>query len=168
MENARNKKIKSILSEISLSGDSFVKAGMAIGIAASISERKANSLLKPHHLNHNGFMCLFLLTNNGGSASMTEITAKTFLTRQAVSSSTRALEKQGLIERVGAKNDKRKLRIVITDKGLDLIKIVGTETGRRQMMDVLTSVLTVEEAETLTTILNKISRKTSRLRSPED
>jgi len=78
------------------------------------------------------------------------------------------LEKQGLIERVGAKNDKRKLRIMITEKGLDLMRVVGTSTGRRQMLDVLTSILTAEEAEMLAQILNKISRKTSRLPSAKE
>jgi DNA-binding MarR family transcriptional regulator len=168
MANGRSNKIKTVLSEISLAGNSFLNASMAIGIAASTIERKANSLLKAHHLNHNGFMCLYLLTTKGGSASMPEITAKTCLTRQAVSSSTRVLERQGLIERVGAKNDKRKLRIVITEKGMELMRVVGTDTGRRQMLDVLTSVLTAEEADMLAQILNKISKKTSRLKTPED
>jgi DNA-binding MarR family transcriptional regulator len=168
MANGRSNKIKIVLSEISLADNSFLNASMAIGIAASIIERKTNSLLKPHHLNHNGFMCLYLLTSKGGSASLPEITAKTYLTRQAVSSSTRELEKQGLIERIGAKNDKRKLRIVITEKGLDLMRVVGTDAGRRQMLDVLTSVLTSEEAEMLAQILNRITKKTSRLRPPED
>lgn len=166
MANDRSKKIKTVLSEISLVGNSFLNASMAIGIAASTLERKANSLLKEHNLNHNGFMCLYLLTTKGGSASMPEITAKTCLTRQAVSSSTRVLERQGLIERVGAKNDKRKLRIMITEKGLDLMGVVGSSAGRRQMLDVLTSILTAEEADMLAQILTKISRKTSRLPSP--
>lgn len=163
MANGRSNKIKTVLSEISITGNSFLNASMAIGIAASTLERKANSLLKEHNLNHNGFMCLYLLTTKGGSASMPEITARTCLTRQAVSSSTRVLERHGLIERVGARNDKRKLRIVITEKGLDLMRVVGTSAGRRQMLDVLVSILTAEEAEMLAQILNKISKKTSRI-----
>ena len=166
MANGRSKKIESVLAEISITENSFLDASMAIGIAASTIERKANSLLKEHHLNHNGFMCLYLLTTKGGSAGITEITAKTCLTRQAVSLSTRTLEKQGLIERVGVKSDKRKLRVMITDKGLELIRIIGTSNGRKQMLDVLTSVLSAEEAEMLAQILNKISRKTSRLPHP--
>jgi DNA-binding MarR family transcriptional regulator len=164
MAKGMGNEIKAVLSDICVVGDSFLNASMAIGIAASITERKANSLLRRHGLNHNGLMCLYLLLNKGGSASMLEISARTYLTRQAVSSSTRALEKQGLIERVGDKNDKRKLRIVITGKGLDLMRVVGSEKGRRQMLGVLTSVLSGEEAETLAQILNKISRKTSQLR----
>jgi len=147
------------------SGNSFLNAHMAIGVAASTIERKVNSLLKEYNINHTDFMCLYLLSTRGGSSSIPEITAKTRLTRQAVSLTTRTLEKQGLIQRVGDKNDKRKLRIKLTDKGVDITRTVESSRGRIQMLDALTSILTAEEAEWLAQILNKISKKISRLPS---
>ena len=166
MATNMTKKIQSIIEEINnVTENSFLNANTSIAIAASIIERQANNNLKRYHLNHGGFMILYMLMEKGGSANITEITKKLYLTRQAVSSSTRILENQGLIERAGIKSDKRKLKVMITDKGLDLVRTIGVSKNKKEVQNIIGSILTPEEADNLAKTLNQITVRLSRIRN---
>jgi DNA-binding MarR family transcriptional regulator len=158
-------KRKSVQNQISkLTPAPYLKANISIALVASAFERLANKILAKDELNHSGFMILYLIVENGGSMNITEITKKLYLTRQAVSSSTRYLEKKGLISRNGNKGDRRKIRVEITEKGLESVEKIGTSSDRRQIHNVLAPILSADEASKLAVTLNLIARKLHRMK----
>jgi DNA-binding MarR family transcriptional regulator len=142
----------------------YLTANISIALVASAFERLANKMLAKDDLNHNGFMILYLIVENGGHLNITDITKKLYLTRQAVSSSTRYLEKKGFLSRNGNKGDRRKIRVEITEKGLELVGRIGTSHERRQIHNVLAPILDEDEAIKLAATLNLIARKLHRMK----
>jgi DNA-binding MarR family transcriptional regulator len=157
-------KRKLVQSQISrLTPAPYLSANISIALAASAFERMANKILAKDDLNHSGFMILYLIVENGGRMNITDITKKLYLTRQAVSSSTRYLEKKGLISRNGNKGDRRKIRVEITEKGLELVERIGTSSDRRQIHNILAPILDEDEASKLAITLNLIARRLHRM-----
>ena len=165
MANNMKGKVKLVHDQISkLTPAAFLKANISIAIVAATFERLTNRRLKNYNLNHSSFMILYLIVENGGSMNITDITRRLYLTRQAVSLTTRCLEKQGLVSRNGIKGDRRKIRVEITEKGLELVRKIGTSDDRRQIHHVLASILNEDEALQLATTLNLIARKLHRMK----
>ena len=165
MVNNINGKAKVVRDQISkLTPPAFLQANISIGLLAATFERLTDRRLKRYGLNHSGFMILYLIVENGGSMNVTDITKKLYLTRQSVSVTTRYLEEEGFISRNGIKDDRRKIRVEITEKGLDIIKDIGTSDDRREIHNVLALVLNEEEAKQLASTLKSIAVKLHRLK----
>lgn len=64
------------------------------------------------------------------------------------------LRKKGLLERNIRQTDRRKVNVLITDKGLHLLSRIDNENGR---MDNFLSALTEEECSQLCNLLDKLS-----------
>jgi DNA-binding MarR family transcriptional regulator len=142
----------------------YLKANMLITLVAATFERLTDRRLKRYNINHSGFMILYQILENGSSMNITEITKKLYLTRQAVSLTTRYLEKQELITRNGTKGDRRKIRVEITEKGIDLVRRIGTSEDRRDIHNVLAAIISEDEALKLASTLNLIVTKLHRMK----
>ena len=157
--------VKSVYAEISSqTPEVYLKANTAITFAAVTIETIANRRLKKYGLNHKGFIMLFMLAENGGCMTIPELTKRLHITRQAVALTSRSFEERGLVTRSGTKSDLRKLRVELTEKGIELVREIGLSDHRAQIQNVLISVASEEEAKQLTDILTKV---TTKLRSLE-
>ncbi|HYG37657.1 MAG TPA: MarR family transcriptional regulator [Cytophagales bacterium] len=66
------------------------------------------------------------------------------------------LKKKGLVERVQCPEDRRAVNVLISEKGLKLLKEIDPLLD--QMYDELSSILTVEEAKQLNNLLDKLRK----------
>ena len=95
----------------------------------------------------------------GSEATLSKIARNIDREIGIVSRQTVVMEKDGLIKRIKDKPKSRRLRIELTDKGLDLIKIRrGSKT-----IDSIFSVVDEKELQQIYLILNRMSTKANKI-----
>jgi DNA-binding MarR family transcriptional regulator len=108
--------------------------------------------LKPHHLSTQYLHILRTALDLGSQATLLEVARQVARKSHVVSRQTIDLEKAGLIRRVKYSSNSKRLRIELTDKGLDLVDL-----GRQsKSIDLIFSCLSEEELQQMKSILNKI------------
>lgn len=91
-----------------------------------------------------------------------EISAKQGTSRNTISSLIRSLEENGLIERHLDVNDRRRFNIHLTDAGRE--KTVTQSSDHVELINQLFAVLSTEEMEILSTLLQKLSQRAATLK----
>ena len=111
--------------------------------------------LIPYHISTRQLRILSVIRDLGSKATLTAIAKKVDRKVSVLSLQSIKMEKDGLIKRFRDIPKSRLLRIELTEKGLDLIKI----DGKSKAMDEIMSVLSVTERRQLNSLLNKILSK---------
>jgi DNA-binding MarR family transcriptional regulator len=108
--------------------------------------------LIPYNIPTRQLHILGIIHDLGPRATIAEIAKKVERKVDVVSRQTVSMEKDGLIKRIKDKPKTRLLRLELTEKGLDLVRI----KDKSKAMDEIISVLNVEERQQLKTLLSKI------------
>ncbi len=90
----------------------------------------------------------------GQALSPSALAKEMMLSTSAMTNRLDRLEKRDLIERISDKNDRRGLKIILTDKGFDLVD--GLVSSHVETEDRLLSGLSKEERDQLIRLLSKI------------
>ncbi|MBN1227253.1 MAG: MarR family transcriptional regulator [Deltaproteobacteria bacterium] len=97
------------------------------------------------------FAILNALVTNGGSLTPTELSNSTFRSKFNITRVLDTLEKDGLIKREPDKIDRRSVKIVITEEGIDYVK--KSLPMRKEMATEVTSCITNEQMNLLRELL---------------
>jgi len=151
-------KIKALRGELdSQNADNGIGSKTMIGLAVSAIERAINKELKKKWgLTHAEYIVLHALIDHGGSITLSQLTSKVLFTRQAIAMTARALEKRGLIAREAVKNDRRKIRLTLTEAGFEFIKSILLSPQRKGFHETLVSYLTEDEVNSMLVIFDKM------------
>lgn len=91
-----------------------------------------------------------------------EISAKQGTSRNTISSLIRSLEENGLIKRQLDQNDRRRFNIHLSDAGRE--KTIDQSNDHIELINQLFAVLSTEEMEILSTLLQKLSQRAATLK----
>lgn len=125
-----------------------------LSLASNIDNDCAR-LLAPHGLSEGRFVILFLLDTTSEGLAPNELAERAGVTRATVTGLLDGLEREALIERQPADNDRRALRIRLTDKGRQTAKRVFD--GHSIWIASLFGNLSTTEREQLSILLNKVA-----------
>lgn len=145
----------------------FLKANISIVLAALATETILNRVFRKYGLNHKAFLLLHILLENGGSMTIPDLTKKLYITRQSVALTTRKLEERGLVSREETREDHRKIKVTLTENGLELVREIGLSEGRKKIHNSLMSFVSEKEAKLLTTILTSVAKELRRMQFKE-
>jgi DNA-binding MarR family transcriptional regulator len=138
-----------------LSPDSMRTSGRLLRVAKLI-ERRTEALLKTYNLSLWQFDVLATLRRHDRDLSPGELLQVTMLTSGAMTNRLDRLEKAGFVERSPDPNDRRGVRVFLTEAGRDLVDQVIE--ARFAEADHIEGYLTAEESETLATLLQKLEQ----------
>lgn len=122
---------------------------------ASNIDRDCAARLAPHGLSEGRFVMLFLLDTASEGLAPNELAEQAGVTRATVTGLLDGLERESLIERHAAMNDRRALRIRLTPKGKQTAKRVFDDHGT--WITSLFGNLSPSEREQLTILLDKVA-----------
>lgn len=117
-----------------------------------------------HLLFHNGKeyssqrKILLILSENGGEMTQRELTEELGIHRASVSEVLGKLEKKEMITRSQDEQDRRRVQIALTEKGVNAVQ-EGKETREGQDTEKMFAVLSEEEKDSLYTILGKLLKE---------
>lgn len=92
--------------------------------------------------------------NNSSGITPTELYKSLMISSGAVSTRIEQLVKEGLVERISSQQDRRSCKVILTNKGLDIID--RALTAHVKNMDNMLSGLSCEEQNQLANLLRKI------------
>ncbi len=98
----------------------------------------------------------------GDGLNPSEISAKQGTSRNTISSLIRSLEENGFIERQLDLNDRRRFNIHLSDAGRE--KTIDQSNDHIELINRLFNVLSAEEMEILSTLLQKLSQRAGTLK----
>lgn len=116
---------------------------------------KFNEVLKVHDISGEQFNVLRILRGQKGCPANMSLIQERMLAK--TSNTTRLVDKllaKGLVTRDICPDNRRKMEVGITTKGLDLLKVLDPKVTEHE--DVFTSSLSSEELETLNRLLEKM------------
>jgi len=99
---------------------------------------------------------LYLLIGNGGSLTPTNISKGVNRSKHAITRAIDILENDALVRRQPSVTDRRSLNVVITRKGIDLVK--ETLPALQRASSIATSCLSEEQIDELKTIVTKLRK----------
>ena len=108
--------------------------------------------LSPYHIPPQQLQVLRIIHSIGSRATLSEIAKQAERKVDVISRQAVGMEKDGLIKRIKDTPKSRLLRIELTEKGLDMIKI----SRESKEIDDILSFLTKEERRQIWSILNKM------------
>jgi DNA-binding MarR family transcriptional regulator len=111
--------------------------------------------LSHYHIPGQQFYVLRIIQELGTQATLTKVAKHVERKINVISRQTISMEKDGLIKRIKDTPKSRLLRMELTDKGLEMIKI-GKDS---KTIDTILSVLTEKELQAMYVSLNKILGK---------
>ncbi len=111
--------------------------------------------LSHYHIPSQQFYVLRIIQELGTQATLTKVAKHVERKINVISRQTISMEKDGLIKRIKDTPKSRLLRMELTDKGLEMIKI-GKDS---KTIDTILSVLTEKELQAMYVSLNKILGK---------
>ena len=134
--------------------DDFLKAILNILVTADRISSKTNVTLKPYDLSKEQYNVLRILRGQHPNPSALQLISERMISKS--SNATRLVEKlrtKGLVERSTCPTNRRKIDILITQKGLDLLKeldplMIESSNQMRHITD--------KEAQQLNRILDKL------------
>lgn len=122
---------------------------------ASHIDHDCARLLAPYGLSEGRFIMLFLLDSANEGLAPNELAERAGVTRATVTGLLDGLEREALIERQAAQQDRRALRIQLTPQGKQLAKRVFA--SHSTWIAGLFSGLSNSERQQLTLLLNKVA-----------
>lgn len=134
--------------------DSFHKVVLNIRFTGNWLYNTISRVLKPYGISEEQYNVLRILKGQHPQPSPLQLISERMINR--MSNATRLVEKlrrQGLVSREVCPKNRRKVDILITDQGLDLLKEIKPKLDR-EMQKVNT--ISPEEAEELNRLLDKI------------
>ena len=115
---------------------------------------KEMEILRPYNLTVSQYNVLRILRGQKGKVATINLIIDRMLDRMSNASRiVDRLENKGLVVRRRCENDRRAVDVLITDKGLDLLSVLDKKMDKWEKAF---KVISVEEAERLNTILDKI------------
>lgn len=123
---------------------------------ADILERFIDVQMRKVGINQTNYTLLNHLIVLGGRATPTELSKRVFRSKHAITRAVDTLEKEGLVKREGIGEDRRNRKVVVTAKGLNLVRKMVP--FREQIGSTITEPLTEEEARRLSSILKRLRR----------
>ncbi len=113
-------------------------------------------MLSRHGLSQGRFLALIVMYRTPEETiSPSQLAAKVGVTRPTITGLLDGLEKEGLVERQGSAEDRRKIGVRLTDKGCEVLKGMLPDYYRR--IAKLMENLSTGEREELLTLLEKIN-----------
>lgn len=128
---------------------------ITIFLTNSVIKTGLLSVLKPHDLSLEQFNVLRILRGQKGNPINLQDVQERMVNK--MSNTTRLIDKlilKDFVKRTECKNNRRKIEIYITKKGLD--KLAEVDVPVNSTEDQLTSQLTIKEQQELTRLLHKI------------
>lgn len=135
--------------------DSVRLCFQALSLSAAI-DRDCAALLAPHALSEGRFVLLFLLEAAPDGVAPNLLAEQAGVTRATVTGLLDGLEREGLAERQADAQDRRALRICLTDKGRVLARRVFEQHG--QWIASLFADLSLPERAQLAQLLGKVAQ----------
>jgi DNA-binding MarR family transcriptional regulator len=108
--------------------------------------------LGPHNITIRELRLLSIIHELGSKATISAVVGKVERTVSVIDHQTIRMEKYGLLKRIRDNTKSRLLRLELTEKGLDLIKI----NRKAKAMEDIMSVLDVKERRQLRSLLDKL------------
>lgn len=152
--------IDEMLSEVAAELPQVDTRGLAVGarllVLGKLMEKRLDDCLEPYGIQLWGFDVLASLRRSGApfSQTPTELMRTCFLTSGAVTNRVNRLEKIGLVKRRSDPEDRRSVRVVLTEAGQKLVE--NAFDDRVKGMHAVFNALSEEERETLTALLRKL------------
>ncbi|RZJ34446.1 MAG: MarR family transcriptional regulator [Flavobacterium sp.] len=118
---------------------------------------KMNEVFKAHDLSGEQFNVLRILRGQKGSPANMCLIQERMIAK--TSNTTRLVDKllaKGLVTREVCPQNRRKIEVQITQKGLDLLQLIGPEVDAKEKM--LVGNFTPKELQTLITLLDKFTK----------
>jgi MarR family transcriptional regulator for hemolysin len=123
---------------------------------ADILERFIDVQMRKVGINQTNYTLLNHLIVLGGRATPTELSKRVFRSKHAITRAVDTLEKEGLVKREGIGEDRRNRKVVVTAKGLNLVRKMVP--FREQIGSMITEPLNDEEARGFSTMLKRLRR----------
>lgn len=136
--------------------------GARVLVLSKLLEKRLDTYLKPYGIQLWGFDVLSSLRRSGApfAQTPTELMRTCFLTSGAVTNRVNRLEKLGFVERQSDSQDRRSIRVVLTDAGRDLIEKAFRD--RVEGVSEVFETLSEDERATLAALLRKLLIKVSK------
>ena len=130
-----------------------------LALAGAI-DRDCAARLAPHRLSEGKFILLFLLHEQAAGLSPHELAERAGVTRATITGLLDGLERDGFIDRHSGLEDRRKIAVVLTERGRRTARDLFNEHTR--WIAALFAGFTATERETLTMLLQRIWRNLDR------
>ena len=105
-------------------------------------------------LNRTANWMLQILISYGGSMTQTELAQRVLRSRYTITKTVDMLEEQGWVKRTPVQGDRRAKNVIITEKGLELIR--SSMDAMAEMSEAAVSCLSEEEQEQLRSLNRKL------------
>ena len=117
--------------------------------------------LKQHHVPPRQTLFLYTLDSLGPKATLTKMAEAMERKTHVISRQSAIMEKDGLIKRIQDTPKSRLLRLELTEKGLEMVKLAR----QSEAIDSILSFLNKEERQQIKSILNRILVKVNEISS---
>ncbi len=134
--------------------------------SADAAFRVLSRHLQEHRISQGGFTVLTLLWDTEESSTPAELAEKANVTRASMTGLVDTLEKEGFVTRTPCPNDRRMMRVALTEKGRHMLEGVLPEHFQR--MANLLHPLTVAERKTLVALLTKVAAQADAMVPPSE
>ena len=129
---------------------------LIIGRTTSNYEAHYNEQHKEQEITHPSLSLLYVLLEHGGEMPQKQLTSRLPVTKQAIATSLRTLEKRGLVVRKTIDHDRRKRRVRLTEKGISLLD--SSLPLRGKFYTKLLGCISEDEGKNLIATLGKLNR----------
>jgi DNA-binding MarR family transcriptional regulator len=109
---------------------------LSLLMSFEVLERYLEIELQHHHVSFIRFNIMNALYKNSGEMTPSEIAEAVFREKNTITAALNAMEKQGVVRRVPSANDRRSVKVVITDKGWEeasLLNPIAQELSREAL-----------------------------------
>jgi MarR family. len=117
--------------------------------------------LKQHHVPPRQTLFLYTLDSLGPKATLTKMAEAMERKTHVISRQSAIMEKDGLIKRIQDTPKSRLLRLELTEKGLEMVKLAR----QSEAIDSILSFLNKEERQQIKSVLNRILVKVNEISS---
>jgi DNA-binding MarR family transcriptional regulator len=124
--------------------------------AAEAVNRYLGQWVKKYGQDQTRINILYLLIGNGGSLTPTSISKSVNRSKHAITRAIDILEKDALVKREHSAKDRRSLNVIITRRGIELVK--KTLPTLQRASSIATSCLNEKQIDELKTISNKLRK----------
>lgn len=132
--------------------------------AASVVSKYLDIKLRKYGQDLTRLNILYLLVGSGGSMTPTNISKRVYRSKHAISRALDVLEKDALVERARTSTDRRSVNIMITRKGVRLVR--KSLSDLQQASAAATSCLPPERIEDLESMSRELRRHLMSLMGP--
>lgn len=149
--------LESLASDIRAMGANLrFNAGVQLHSAGLLLDKYIDMGVRRYGLNRSRFEVMSTLIIHDGTLKPTDLSKMLFRSKQNITGIIDGLEREGLVEREVVGQDRRTRKVIITRKGLDLIRanLLHTQEIHNSSMPALSE----EESQTLMTTLRMVRK----------